>query len=347
MAFHRGVLDFEERSLYRGNAVCSFYLFVLLFYYWEVVSEVTRPDQQALLSINIRWPVWAELLDSFYSCCRIGRFTWLSTTSRIIDWSVQLPSWGCAWWVMQEKPASAVLMMTMIRHLSPLLCDGPPHTCDALSGLSHFILKKNCLQQELLWSLVLVEKNSNQDDSCLRNTHTHSRISTQVDWLLYAGFQTYCPSKRGSVIQFKEIEFLWQGYQNPLKQCCWQVALVCLQRLFPKLTEVRYVFWGYSLWGFGADIGSLGCLASLLCLAAFSPSCWPVEQAGGRRARSELESQCCLKSVSKAASANTYTREMSVRVACFNNHPFLFTRIFLWLLLWLQSQGKLQCWWRN
>lgn len=120
MAFHRGVLDFEECSLYRGNAVCSFYLFVLLFYYWEVVSEVTRPDQQALLSINIRWPVWAELLDSFYSCCWIGRFTWLSTTSRIIDWSVQLPSWGCAWWVMQEKPASAVLMMTMIPVTCPL-----------------------------------------------------------------------------------------------------------------------------------------------------------------------------------------------------------------------------------
>ena len=102
----------------------------------------------------------------------------------------------------------------------------------------------------------------------ISETHTHSRISTQVDWLLNLGFQTDCPSKRGSMIKFKEIEFLWQGSRNSLRQC-WQVALVCLHRLFAELTEVRYVFWGYSLWGFGADIGSLGCLDSLLCLAAF------------------------------------------------------------------------------
>ena len=181
----------------------------------------------------------------------------------------------------------------------------------------------------------------------LRKTHKHSRISTQGDWLLNPGFQTYSSSKRGSMIKFKEIRFLWQAYQNPLKQCCWQAALVCPHRLFPKLSEVRYVFLGFSLWGFGADNRSRGCLASVLRLAAFYPSCWPAEKAGGRRARSELESQRCLKSVSKAASVNTYTREMSAHAACFNKHHFLFTRIFLWLLLWLQSQGKLQCWWRN
>ena len=54
------------------------------------------------------------------------------------------------WRVMQEKPASLALMMTMIHHMSPLLCDGPPGTCSALSGLSHLILNKNCPQQELL-----------------------------------------------------------------------------------------------------------------------------------------------------------------------------------------------------
>lgn len=98
----------------------------------------------------------------------------LSTISRIIDWSVQLPAWGCPWWFMQEKPASIVFMMTMVCHTSPLLCDGLPGTCNALSGLSHFILNKNFLQQELVWSRVLVEKNLEPGwlMNILRNTHT-------------------------------------------------------------------------------------------------------------------------------------------------------------------------------
>lgn len=230
------------------------------------MSEVTRPDQQALLSMNICWPVWAGLLDSFSSCCGIGWSTGLSSTSRIVNWPAQLPARGCPWRVMQEKPASLALMMTMIHHMSPLLCDGPPGTCSALSGLSHFILNKNCLQQELLRSLVLDEKNFEPGwlMNILRKTHKHSRISTQGHWLPNPGFQTYSSSKRGSMIKFKEIRFLWQAYQTPLKQCCWQAALVCPHRLFPKLLKVRYVFWGFSLWGFGADNGSLGCLASLV-----------------------------------------------------------------------------------
>lgn len=46
MAFHRGVLDFEE---YWGNAVCSFYLFILLFYYIIERWWVKLQDQTSRL----------------------------------------------------------------------------------------------------------------------------------------------------------------------------------------------------------------------------------------------------------------------------------------------------------
>ena len=104
-----------------------------------------------------------------------------------------------------------------------------------------------------------------------------------------------------------------------------------LHKLCPKLWEVRYVFLGFSLWDFGADDGPVGGLVSLpLCLAAFYPSCWPKEQVGHRRTKSELKSQCCLKSASKSVSAYMYAWGTSAKAACFNNDHFLFTRIFLW-----------------
>lgn len=58
------------------------------------------------------------------------------------------------WRVMQEKPASLALMTTMIRHMSPSLCDGPPGTCSALSGLS----------RNYYGAWFWMKKPSNQDD---------------------------------------------------------------------------------------------------------------------------------------------------------------------------------------
>ena len=195
------------------------------------MSEVTRPGQQALLSMNIRWPVWARLLDSFYPCCGIGQFKGFpqypgSLTDQCSYPPGAAPGDLCrksqpalySWW--QWSVTRPLYYVMVCRARAVLWVDW------VISSSTKAACSRNYYGPEF-W----LKKTSNQDDSwTFPETHTHSRISIQVDWLLNLGFQTYCPSKRGSMIKFKETEFLWQGYRNPLKQC-WQVALVCLHKL--------------------------------------------------------------------------------------------------------------------
>lgn len=148
MAFHRGVFDFEECSLYRGNAVCSFYLFVLLFYYWEVVNEVTRPDQQALYQHSLA--LFSRAVDSFLIAstgCPHGfpQHPGSQTDQCSYLLGLRLVSYA-------GKASQRCTHDDTIRHLSPLLCDLSAAHVLCWVDWSHFILRKNYLQQELLWS---------------------------------------------------------------------------------------------------------------------------------------------------------------------------------------------------
>lgn len=82
-----------------------------------MVSEALQDQTSRLYSINIRWPVWAELL--ILSLMLPNRPVHMAFHNiqdhRLISAATLL---GLRLVSYAGKPASAVLMMTMIRHLS-------------------------------------------------------------------------------------------------------------------------------------------------------------------------------------------------------------------------------------